>query len=256
MRAGILLALPFILFLLAFFYAPLVVLAYYSVEVDGGYGIGNYVEVFRDPAYFRVVAYSLIIAGETTVATLLLSLPAAYYLGFHSSGREKVLLLVALVTPFWIDFLLRALAMRSLFYLLGLREGYLAMMIAMVYDYLPYMFLPIYAAMSGIPRNLLHAARTLGAGGWAIVYRVILPLAAPGIAAGSILVFLMSMTEYVIPSLLGGTSGFTVGTLIYHLFLSGDKWGTGSALTLLITLGLLAVAVASARRFPVARVEG
>lgn len=242
-------ALPLILFLLAFFYAPLAVLAYYSiVEEDGGYGLDNYIELFRDPAYLKVVLYSVAIAGQTTLATLLLSLPAAYYIAIHSRGPEKAALLVAMVTPFWIDFLLRALAIKNIMYLLDIREGYASMMAGMVYDYLPYMFLPVYASLSGIRESLLQAARALGAGPLHVATKIILPLALPGIVAGSILVFLMSMTEYVIPALLGGTQGFTIGTLIYYLFLSGDKWGQGSALTLLITATLLIATLILSRR--------
>ncbi|MCE4603160.1 MAG: ABC transporter permease [Desulfurococcales archaeon] len=242
-------ALPLILFLLAFFYVPLAVLAYYSiVEEDGSYGLSNYLELLQDPAYLRVILYSIVIAGQTTIATLLLSLPAAYYIAVHSRGLEKAALLVAMITPFWIDFLLRALAIKNLMYLLDIREGYTSMMAGMIYDYLPYMFLPVYASLAGIRGSLLQAARILGATPIHVATKIILPLALPGIVAGSILVFLMSMTEYVIPALLGGTQGFTVGTLIYYLFLSGDKWGQGSALTLIITLSLLIATIIISRR--------
>ena len=249
MKNTTLLILPFILFLAVFFYAPFLVLAYYSIlEDDGGVGLGNYIEIIRDPAYTRVIIYSILLAGETTLATLILSLPAAYYIALHARGPEKTALLVAFITPFWIDFLLRALAIRNILYLFDVREGYASMLAGMIYDYLPFMFLPIYATLSTIPRQVLDAAKSLGATTRHTVTKIIIPLSLPGIAAGSVLVFLMSMTEYVIPALLGGTKGFTVGTLIYYLFLSGDKWGAGSALTIVITATLLVAAVAVARR--------
>lgn len=245
---------PLAAFLGVFFYAPFIVLAYQSfLGLDGAYTVENYLAILRDPAYARVLAYSAVIALETTLATLLISYPASYYIALYAGGREKILMLSAMIAPFWVDFLLRALSIKALLYSLGLREGYAAMMVGMVYDYLPFMFLPLYASMTRIRRSLLEAARSLGASGPSLVRRIILPLTLPGILAGSILVFLMSMTEYVIPSLLGGTQGFTVGTLIYYLFLSGGMWGVGAALTMVVTVGLMVLSVVVARRAEVWR---
>ncbi len=244
------LALPLLAYLMAFFYIPFIVLSYYSfIDAETGrVTLDNYLEIIREPAYFNVVLYSIVLAGETVVLTLILSFPASYYIALHSRGAEKVALLIVMITPFWIDFLLRALAMKNILYLLGFREGYYSMLAAMVYDYLPFMFLPLYASLSRISPSILEAARSLGARDRDLILRIILPMSLPGIIAGFTLVFLMSLTEYVIPSLLGGTKGFTIGTMIYHLFLSGDMWGEGSALTLAITLGLLAASIIVSRR--------
>jgi len=241
---------PMALFLAAFFYAPFIVLAYQSLQTPGGRGVTleNYLTVFRDPAYFKVVLSSLAIAGETTLATLALALPAAYYIARMSGPREGPILLALLLTPFWVDVLLRSFALKSIIYTLGMREGYAAMMVGMVYEYLPIMFLPIYASMLRIPESAVAAARVLGATPRDVTLRVVLPLTLPGIVAGSALVLLMSMTEFVVPALLGGTKGFTVGSLIYYLFLSGGLWGVGAALAVLLTAALTVAAFLLARR--------
>ncbi len=249
MKAPSLLVAPLAAFLAVFFYSPFIVLAYQSFQgLEGGYTLDNYIEVFRDPTYARVIGYSTLIAVETTLATLALAYPAAYYIARYASGAEKTLLLAVMIAPFWVDFLLRALSIKSLVYALGGGEGYGAMMLGMVYDYLPFMFLPLYASMSRITPSIIEAARSLGSTGFDLVRRVIVPLTMPGIMAGSILVFLMSMTEYVIPALLGGTKGFTVGTLIYYLFLSGGMWGVGAALTMMVTTALMILSFIAARR--------
>ncbi len=241
--------LPMAVFLAAFFYAPFAILAHQSLESPTGrLTLGNYVEIVRDPTYLRVVASSLLVAAETTAATLALSLPAAYYIARLAGPRERPVLIAALLTPFWVDVLLRSYAVKSIIHALGLREGYAAMMLGMVYEYLPIMFLPVYASLQRLPQSAIDAARTLGASGLDLARRVVLPLALPGIAAGSVLVLLMSMTEFVVPALLGGTQGFTVGSLIYYLFLSGGMWGVGAALATALTLALAAAAFLLARR--------
>jgi spermidine/putrescine transport system permease protein len=240
--------LPMALFLAAFFYAPFAILAYQSLEGPGGrLTLSNYAAILRDPTYLRVTLSSIALAVETALATLALALPAAYYIARRAGRGEKGLLLALLLTPFWVDVLLRSFAMKSIIYTLGLREGYAAMMLGMVYEYLPIMFLPLYASLERIPDSALEAARTLGAGRRELALRVILPLALPGVVAGFLLVALMAMTEFVIPALLGGPSGFTVGSLIYYFFLSGGMWGVGAAMATLVTVGLTLAAFLLAR---------
>ncbi|MEB3806745.1 MAG: ABC transporter permease [Desulfurococcales archaeon] len=240
---------PLLVFLLVFFYAPFAILAYQSFTgVGGRLTLENYLTIVRDPSYTRIVFYSIMIASETTLVTLALAYPVAYYVARVSTGREKILLLALLLTPFWVDVLLRSLAIKTVIYTIGLKEGFHAMMLGMIYEYFPIMLLPLFASLSRIPDNLLEAARVLGASTRDLLSRVIIPLTLPGIIAGSLLVLLMSMTEFVIPALLGGKSGFTVGSLIYYLFLSGGMWGVGAALAVIITVALMVAAFAVARR--------
>ncbi len=246
--------LPLAVFLIVFFYVPFAVLAARSLQLPGGgVGLDNYLAIFRDPTYARVLAFSLAVAAANTLATLALAYPAALYIAFYAPRREAAILTVLIISPFWVDLLLRAIALKTLLQALGVREGLTAMLLGMVYDYLPIMFLPIYAGLAKVSRSIVEAAKTLGAGELQVLRRVVLPLSLPGVAAGVILVFLMSVTEFVIPSLLGGTRGFTVGSLIYHTFLSGGMWGVGAALTVLVTFALAVAAVVASRRVEVFR---
>ncbi|MCE4627542.1 MAG: ABC transporter permease [Desulfurococcales archaeon] len=240
-------SLPLILFLVVFFYAPFAVLAYYSVQTDHGLGFDNYLALVTDRTYIMVAAKSLLLAGEVTVATLLLSLPLVIYISVHASSRERTAILGLVIIPFWIDVLLRAIALRTVLESIGVREGYAAMLAGMVYEMLPLMILPMYASSRRVTRSIIDAARTAGAGWGTVVARIVLPLLAPGIVAGSLLVMLMSLTEFVIPALLGGVSGFTLGSLIYHVFLSSGLWGVGAALTVVVVLvlGIMSAVAAS-----------
>ncbi len=241
--------LPMAVFLALFFYAPFIILFYESFLGYGGeLTLENYLVLATDPAYRKVIVYSFIISLETVAATLLLSFPAAYYVAKQAPSRERNLLLLLFLTPFWIDVLLRALAIKSIVYALGGAEGYPAMMLGMVYEYLPFMFFPLYVNLSRLPVSVVEAARVMGASRLQVLRSVIIPLSLPGIVAGSLLVGLMSMTEYVIPALLGGVKGFMVGTLIYYLFLSGGMWGVGAALTIILVLVLMTASYLVAKR--------
>ncbi len=251
--AAALLATPMALFLLAFFYAPLVYVAVYSVEAGEGVLLSAYLEVLTRPEYYGVIASSAVNAMVVAIVSTALAAPAAYYVASLASPRLRPLLLVVLVAPFWVDVLLRALSLKAILYLLGVREGYLAMMLGLVYEYLPISIITGYVAFTGAPPRLVEAARTLGATPLQAFVSVVLPLSAPWLVAGSVIVFLMALTDYVVPGLLGGTQGFTVGTLLYHLILSGDRWDLGSAVTSLLTVATVAgTALAFKRVYEVA----
>ncbi|MCE4613002.1 MAG: ABC transporter permease [Desulfurococcales archaeon] len=246
---------PLVVFLSVFFYAPLVWLSYISfVDQDtGSLTLRNYLEVFTSPGYLRVFAISLAIAMETVAATLIIALPAAYYLAFGARSGERPFLIAGFLVPFWVDFLLRAIAFKNLLYVLGLREGYVATLIAMVYEYLPFMLLPLYASLSVIDPSVIEAARSLGAPRSMLLSRVIIPLSMPGIMVGALLVSLMSLTEYIVPSLLGGSQVFTVGMMIYSLFLEGGLWGLGAALSIVIVAASMILAFYASRLLAVNR---
>ncbi|MEM1873106.1 MAG: ABC transporter permease [Acidilobaceae archaeon] len=244
---SLVLGVPLALFLLLFFYTPLVVLAYTVFRVQEGSKPPPPIDVITNPTYLSVLAFSGEVALITTICTLLVAYPVALYVGLYSRGLERIALVVLLVTPFWIDVLLRTWSLRTLLYSIGIREGYLAMIIGMVYDYLPFMFIPLAISLMRVPPNVLDAARTLGARPHQVLARVVLPLSAPGVAVGSLLVFLMSYTEIVIPSLLGGVTGATVGVAIYRLFLEADLWNEGATLALVATALGVTVAVLTRR---------
>ncbi|MEB3825064.1 MAG: ABC transporter permease [Desulfurococcales archaeon] len=248
-------AAPFLVFLVVFFYAPFAYVVVYSFKTGSGAGLSNYIALLHG-TYLRVLAASLKLALSTTLITLLLAYPAAVYAGLMAGVRERYIVLVGFMIPFWIDFLLRAIALKNILYILGVRPGFTATLMGMVYDYLPYMFLPIYASVSNVPRNAVDAARSLGASAGRIFKSIILPLTMPGIAVGIMLVGLMSLSDYVIPSLLGNVDTYTFGTILYYMFLESDQWGLGSALTVLLVASTMAAGYYTVKKLGKEALEG
>lgn len=221
-------------YVLITFYAPLALMLFESLRTGG---VRAYYAVLANPDYAAIMAYSALVALLTTVLALLLALPAAYYLSFHVESEEtKNRLLVAFTVPMLVNFLLRAYALMNMLSLVGLLNTFQGMLVGMVYEYTPIMLLPIYSTLERVERRLLEAAETLGARPLQKMLRVTLPLAAPGVASGVVLVFLMSFTEFIVPAMLGGVYGYTVGFLIWDLFLKYRNWAVGSALAFIVTL--------------------
>jgi len=200
-------------------------------------GPSLYASVLLNPDYTSIVVYSLALAVITTALTFLVALPAAYYLSFHvdCEGR-KSRFLAAFTVPMLVNFLLKAYALMNVLSVLGLANTYVGMVVGMVYEYLPYMLLPLFSSFERVERRLLEAAQSLGARSHHIFLRVILPMSLPGIASGVALVFLMSFTEFIVPAMLGGVYGYTMGYLIWDLFLKYRNWPVGSALAFIVTL--------------------
>ncbi|MEM1903888.1 MAG: ABC transporter permease subunit [Acidilobaceae archaeon] len=234
---------PLALFLIALFYTPLALLAYRAFWSHEGLDLTAPIEVLTNPTYISILLFSCEVALITTFCTFLIAYPVALYVSLYSRGFERVALIMLLVTPFWIDVLLRTWSLKSLLYLIGIREGYLAMIIGMIYDYLPFMFIPLAISLMRISESVIEAAKTLGAKPHQVLMKVIVPNSTSGIVVGCLLVFLMSYTEVVIPPLLGGVVGTTVGVAIYRLILEADRWAEGAVLALLVTaLGIFVAA--------------
>lgn len=182
------------------------------------------------------------IAVVSTLLCLAASYPLAYFI---ATSRWKNALLVLVVIPFWTNFLVRTYALQ---FLLS-PEGWLAqalgldllyhtpaVIFGLVYGYLPFMVLPIYASLEKVPKRLLEASQDLGAGLWRTFWRVTVPLTRPGIVAGCVLVFIPCLGAFVTPELLGGTRVTMIGSMINHHFKSSGDWPRGSALALVVTL--------------------
>jgi spermidine/putrescine transport system permease protein len=253
---------PTALFLLFFFVAPLLILVVYSFLKRGVYGqlvwefnLQNYVRVV-DPLYLSILWRSFVIAFSTTAICLLFSYPFAYYLARLSNQRTRNVLLILVMVPFWTNFLVRTYAWRVILgtdgplngLLLGLRiiqeplplifnDG--AVMVGLVYGYLPFMVLPLYAAIERIDFSLIEAAHDLYADGRQAFIRVLLPLSMPGVIAGSILVFIPTLGAFVTPDLLGGAKTVMIGNLIQSQFLTARDWPFGSAFSVLLMLVVL-----------------
>lgn len=226
-------------YVLATFYLPLLIMLAESLRPQG---LSLYVSVLLNPDYTSIVVYSLVLAVVTTALTFLAALPAAYYLSFHVDDEErKSRFLAAFTVPMLVNFLLKAYALMNVLSVLGLANTYVGMVVGMVYEYLPYMLLPLFSSFERVERRLLEAAQSLGARSHHIFLRVVLPLSLPGIASGVALVFLMSFTEFIVPAMLGGVYGYTMGYLIWDLFLKYRNWPVGSALAFIVTLVSLVI---------------
>ena len=242
-------------------------------EGGGAYGWGNYSQVFNpfdpafDPVYLQVVGRSLSYATGTTVACLLLGFPVAYWLAIMAPQRWRSFLVVAFILPLWTSSLLRAYAWISILRPTGLLNTFLgwlsglipglqlptqdwlytatAVLIGLTYSFLPYMVLILYASLEKLDPSLLEASADLGANPRQTFWKVTVPQTLPGIAAGCLLVFITSMGDFVVPTLLGGASSTTISRLIYNQFLGITRnWGLGSALSMVLILAVsLAIAL-------------
>ena len=226
----------------------------------------NIARVF-DPLYLSIFVDSGIIAGVSTLAALLIGYPAAYAIAKAPASRQTALLFLAIL-PFWTNYLIRTYAwivllnpaglINSLLIELGLRSEPLtllytksAVVLGLVYSYTPFVILAIYSALQRLDPSYAEASRDLGAGVVQTFLRITLPLTAPGVAAGAVFVFVLSIGNFVTPDLLGGGKFQMVGNLIYDQFLSARDWPFGAALSVLLIglmlLLLFAQAVASLR---------
>lgn len=235
------------------------------------YGPENYVrllfqsvegQLVFDPIYLRVILQSFGLAAATTALCLLLGFPVAYWLALSSPARWRNLLLLAFVLPLWTSSLLRSYAWVTILRstgvlnslldsigLLGLLEslGYpesgllnrpIAVLIGMTYSYLPYIVLILYSSLEKLDRRLLEAAADLGAYPRAAFWQITVPQTAPGILAGSLLVFITGLGDFVDPELLGGSSSMTLARLIYNQFLKTRNWGFGASLSMILILAV------------------
>ncbi|WP_447973190.1 ABC transporter permease [Nitrospira sp. Kam-Ns4a] len=257
---------PAAVWLILFFFAPLLVVLAISFASRGLYGgvewtfsLANYALV-ADPLYLRVYGRSLWLAGATTALCLVLGFPLAYYMARVPPARQGLWLVLVLL-PFWTNFLVRTYAwmfilrseglVNTLLVSWGLAAGPVellytdgAVLLGLVYGYLPFMVLPLYATLARLDVSLIEAAWDLYASGWAVFWRVVVPLARPGVIAGCLLVFIPSLGAFLTPDLLGGGRTMMAGTLIQHEYLVIRDWPLGSAFSfVLMSLVVLPLAV-------------
>jgi putrescine transport system permease protein len=217
--------------------------------------IQNYLFLAKDSLYFDAFLSSLKVAGISTVFCLLLGYPMAYGIARASSNLRNTLLLL-IVLPFWTSFLVRVYAWIGLLRNNGLINNTLmalgiihepivmmqtdfAMYIGIVYSYLPFMILPLYSNLEKHDNTLLEAAVDLGATPFRAFLRITLPLSMPGIVAGSMLVFIPAVGEFVIPRLLGGTDSLMIGRVLWDEFFSNRNWPGASAVAIMLLLVLV-----------------
>lgn len=262
---------PGTIWMLAFFLVPVIVMCAYSVMprgeyggVDPGFTLEAYTR-FLHPVYLVILERTFVLAVATTVLSALAGYPVAYTIA--RSGRWKSLLLFLVVLPFWTSFLVRTFAMiflmrdtgliNSWLIAAGLRQEPIAMLYTpfavlagLVYGYLPFMVLPIYASLEKLDPSLLEAAEVLGARPAARFRRVTLPLSAPGLIAGCLLVFIPSLGSYLTSDLLGGAKELLIGNLVQNQFSTARNWPFGSAASFILMIVVLAAVLVYLRLRP------
>ena len=223
--------------------------------------LGNYVFITEDELYFRAYLTSLKFAAFTTLGCLFIGYPFAYFMA-RASSRVQPALLMLVMLPFWTSFLLRVYAWKGLLGEhgwvaelitgLGLDQLLLAgglisapgklmntpfsLIVGMVYTYLPFMILPLYANLAKMDLRLLEAAADLGATPWVGFWKITVPLSKAGIIAGSMLVFIPCVGEFVIPELLGGPQTLMIGRVLWDEFFSNNDWPMASAVAVVMIL--------------------
>lgn len=265
-RRGLVLAIPAIIWLTLFFILPLAIVFCISFLTRGQRGaltlpltLEHY-ERILGPVFRPVIVDSVIIALITTIICLLVGYPLAFYISTRKSKRVQNLALFLVILPFWTNFLVRTYAWRVLLGAegtinvtlmnLGLIQQPLTMLntdfaviVGLVYGFLPFMVLPIYSAVERFEFRLVEAAHDLGANDLRAFFKVVLPLTLPGVVAGCVLVFIPAIGSFVTPDLLGGTQGLMIGNLIHGQFRSSGNWPLGSAASVvmmsIVMLGLV-----------------
>lgn len=249
---------PTVLWLSFFFVVPLLIVVAVSFASRTPYGqvifdwtLGNYAR-FTETLYLSIFLDTLIVALITTVLTILLGYPLAYFIAQLPQKWQQPGLILVMI-PFWINFLIRSYAwviilrtqgvLNTILLKFGLIEQPLqmlynevAVMLGMVYALLPFMVLPIYVSIEQLDHRLLEAASDLGASPFTAFRKITLPLTMPGIAAGTILVFISSLGMFVVPDVMGGAKSALIGNLIQNQFLSARDWPFGGALSIVLAL--------------------
>jgi putrescine transport system permease protein len=256
-------ALPY-LWLVVFFLLPFALVLAIALGTNApdlappvqlGFSLQNFVLLFTDDLYVAAWLSSLRIAATATLITLLLGYPMAYAIA-RAEPRRRPLLLMLVILPFWTSFLIRVYAWIGLLSRNGLIEQFLrwlglgehggsilgtewAVQLGIVYAYLPFMVLPLYAALEKLDVSLLEAAADLGARPLAAFLTITLPLSAPGIVAGCLLVFIPAVGEFVIPDLLGGTDTLMIGKVLWDEFFTNADWPLASAVAICLLVLLV-----------------
>ena len=250
------LAIPYIVWMVLMLVLPMALIAMYSITQHGNSIISfsltldHYKKFFTDSDFLLVLGRSLMIAFKTTVICLLIGYPAAYFIA-RSSEKVQNLLIMAITVPTWINMLVRTYAwigllseggiIQQIFKFLGLGEIELlytegAVLLGMVYNFIPFMILQINSALCKMDPSLLEAAADLGASKAEAFKKVTFPLSLPGVINGITLVFLPAVSSFFIPKLLGGGQYFLIGNLIENQFITAGEWNFGSAISMIMAI--------------------
>ncbi len=246
-------AYPYIVWLMIFIIIPLVLVLYFSLSFkDGTFTLENY-RRFISPVYGKVLYKSLKLAFISTILCLILGYPMAMIIARTDISKRNLMVLL-FVLPMWMNFLLRTYAWMTLLGKNGVINNLLealnlptlnllynngAVVLGMVYNFLPFMVLPIYSVLSKIDKTLIEAAKDLGANEVTVFRKVIFPLSLPGVISGITMVFMPAVSTFVIPRLLGGGQFMLIGNLIEQQFTYVYDWNFGSAISIIMMVFIL-----------------
>lgn len=245
-------AAPYLVWMSAFIVVPLFIVIWYALtNSEGQPTLENLAAIGR---YSSVFARSLLLAAEATIICLVLAFPVGYFLSRLRANKQHIMLMLVML-PMWMNFLLRTYAWMTLLERNGLINRLLglfglgpvemintsgAVVLGMVYNYLPYMILPLYTAMTKIDDSVIEAAQDLGCNTFKVVTRVLIPLSGPGIATGITMVFVPAVSTFIISRMLGGGSNLLIGDLIELQFLGNSyNLNLGSAMSLVLMVIVL-----------------
>lgn len=249
-----LLACPYLVWSSAFIILPLFMVVYYGCSSENGSFTLDNLLALGDPVHYKAFGMSLLIALASTLICLIIAYPLAYILSKYA--RQNAGLVVMLfILPMWINFLLRILALQMILSNTGIINALLgffgisarrmmytrgAILVGMVYDYIPFMILPIYNAMIKIDQDVIEAAFDLGAGAGLVFRKIIIPLSMPGVISGIIMVFIPSVSEFVVADVLGGSKILLFGNVIEQEFNVANDWHLGSGLSVVLMIFIFA----------------
>jgi spermidine/putrescine transport system permease protein len=244
-------------------YAILFCYSFWSVSpqqvIVHNWNLQNYLQLIRNPIYLTVLFRSMRIAATVTLLALVLGYPLAYYVSFHAAKRKDLLYQLVII-PLWASYLVRGYAWKTILGSDGVLNGFLqhlhitqrpvefflyspfAVILTLTHIYTPFTFLPIYASLEHVPRNLIEASHDLGASPWSTLRRVVLPLSLPGVLAGATFAFVLTLGDFLAPLLVGGPSGIMISNIVVSLFGAAYNWPLGAAISLsllLLVVGLL-----------------
>lgn len=249
-----LLAGPYLFWAVSFIIIPLLMIVYYGLtDTDGAFTLMNLAKM-AEPENLKALGLALLLSFVSTVICLILAYPLAMILSEKNVNQTSFIVLI-FILPMWMNFLLRTLAWQTLLEKNGVINSILgffhlpeqslintpaAIVLGMVYNFLPFMVLPIYNVLSKIDRDVIYAARDLGANSLQTFTKIILPLSVPGIISGITMVFVPSLTTFVISDLLGGSKILLIGNVIEQEFKQGSNWNVGSGLSLVLMIFIIA----------------
>ena len=245
---------PYLLWIIGFILLPLAMIIYYAFTTSGGAFTRDNIAAIADPVHVKSILLALRLAVISTVVCLLLAYPLAMILNGLKIKQQGFVVFI-FILPMWMNFMLRILAWKlllsnngivnAIFHFLGfgtvkMLNTQTAVVFGMVYEYLPFMILPIYTAMAKIKNDVIEAAKDLGASDILILFKIIIPLTLSGIISGVIMVFVPALTSFVISDLLGGGKVLLIGNVIEQEFMQSSNWNLGSGLSVVLMIFVIA----------------